>query len=67
MASLGAVAGSWSVGPTGDYDGDGKTDILWIDNTGNVAMWLMNGATIASSAFVGNIGTSWSAQSLNAE
>jgi hypothetical protein len=26
------------------------SDILWIDNTGNVAVWFMNGATISSSA-----------------
>jgi DNA-binding GntR family transcriptional regulator len=26
-------------------DGDGMGDILWKDNSGNVAMWLLNGAT----------------------
>jgi FG-GAP-like repeat len=66
-ASFGAVPSTWTIAQTGDYDGDGKTDILWQDNTGNVAIWFMNGVTIASTAGLGNVGTSWSVQALNAE
>ena len=29
---------------TGDYNGDGKSDILWEDNSSNLAVWYMNGA-----------------------
>jgi HTH-like domain len=29
---------------TGDYDGDGITDLLWRDTSGNTAIWFMNGA-----------------------
>jgi len=61
------VPGTWSIVQTGDYNGDGMSDILWIDNTGNVAVWLMNGTTVASSAGLGNVGTTWSVQSTNAE
>jgi len=43
----------------GDFNGDGKTDILWRDTSGNVALWLMNGATIASNIFVANVPTAW--------
>jgi chitodextrinase len=33
----------------GDFDGDGKSDILWRNaSTGANAMWLMNGAAVAS-------------------
>jgi hypothetical protein len=37
----------WMVGGTGDFDGDGRSDILW-HNTGNgkVSLWLMDGTTI---------------------
>jgi IPT/TIG domain/FG-GAP-like repeat len=66
-ASLGAVPNTWSIAQTGDYNGDGKTDILWIDDTGNVAIWFINGSTVASTAGLGNVGTSWSVQALNAE
>jgi len=43
-----------------DFNGDGKSDVLWRDVTGTVAMWLMNGSTIASNSFVGSVSTAWS-------
>ena len=33
---------------THDFNGNNKSDILWRDTSGNVAIWLMNGGTIAS-------------------
>jgi len=44
---------------THDFNGDGKSDILWHDGSGNVAMWLMNGAQVTSLG-VGNAATAWS-------
>jgi len=66
-ASLGAVSSNWNIVQTGDYNGDGKSDILWKDSSGNVAVWFMNGGAVASTAGLGNVGTSWLVQSLNAE
>ncbi|MCU1227205.1 MAG: Carboxymethylenebutenolidase [Acidobacteria bacterium] len=37
----------WNVIGTGDYDGNGHSDILLYSSTGGVALWQMNGATIA--------------------
>jgi hypothetical protein len=40
---------NWNIAGVGDYDGDGKFDILWRNRvTGQNTIWLMNGATILS-------------------
>jgi subtilisin family serine protease len=33
-----------------DFNGDGKSDIVWRNTSGTIAIWLMNGATLSSSA-----------------
>ena len=42
-----------------DFNGDGQGDLLWRDSSGNIAVWLMNGATVMSSAALGNVPTTW--------
>jgi hypothetical protein len=51
--------------PPGDFNGDGKSDLLWRDNLGHTAIWFMNGVTVASTAGVGNIPTAWTLQTAN--
>ena len=36
----------------GDLDGDGKPDLIFQDNDGFLATWLMNGATLGSAGFL---------------
>jgi hypothetical protein len=55
-----AVPGGGSPTASHDFNGDGKSDILWRDTSGNIAMWLMNGATVASGTGLGQISTTWS-------
>jgi alpha-tubulin suppressor-like RCC1 family protein len=41
---------------TGDYNGDGKSDILWRHLTnGDLWVWLMNGTTVVSSTYVATV------------
>jgi hypothetical protein len=44
---------NWTIRGTGDFGGDGKSDILWQDTSGNVTFWDMNGASISGSGLVG--------------
>ncbi len=43
------VDASWHVVEVGDFDGDGNADVLWRNDNGALAQWLMNGSQVASS------------------
>lgn len=44
----------WSFQRIGDYDGDGKADVLWRNSTsGNMVVWLMNGPNRTGGGSVG--------------
>lgn len=50
----------WAVKGVGDFDGDGKSDILWRhDGVGDVVVWLMNGLSIKGSGVVSLPDLSW--------
>jgi hypothetical protein len=59
-AAIGNISTNWTVVGTGDFNGDGMTDIVWRDNSGNTSIWLMDGASILISAGIGNVPTNWS-------
>ena len=46
---------------TGDFYGDGHSDILWQNDSGEVDIWEMNGTSVIASASLGNPGPSWHA------
>ena len=45
-----------------DYNGDGKSDILWRNDSGLIAIWQMNGSTLVDGAVVSTVPTDWKIQ-----
>jgi len=43
----------------GDFNGDGKSDILWRNNSGEVDIWLLNGTNRIGGGSAGMIGNDW--------
>ena len=53
---------NWKVAGVGDFDGDGKSDILWRNSSnGQNAIWFMNGTTVlpSSTAITPIADTTW--------
>src|SRR5438046_2212226 len=70
-ASQGSVnfvdpASGWQVQGVGDFDGDGKDDLLWRNtSTGENYIYLMNGLTIASQGSINAVGgQAWQVQGI---
>jgi len=45
---------------THDFGNDGRSDIAWRDGSGNVAVWLMSGASVQQSRVLGTVPANWS-------
>jgi len=60
LVAGGAAAVGLSVTHSGDFNGDGKADLLWKRADGSVVMWLMNGAAMSSSANLIGPASGWS-------
>jgi hypothetical protein len=52
---------SWHVKESGDFNGDSKSDILWQNDDGTPAIWLMNGSHVLANSPAGsfNPGPTW--------
>ena len=52
---------SWHVKGAADFNGDGKSDILWQHDSGLPAIWTMDGTNVTQTAVAGsfNPGADW--------
>ena len=66
-ALLPTVSSAWSVKPLGqsnlnlilpDFDGNGKSDLLWRNTDGTTAIWLLDGLALAGTVAI-NLPTTW--------
>jgi len=60
-AAAASVPGDWNVAGTGDFNGDGRDDILWRHDSGQITAWLGT----ATGGFVNNHANSSATNSLN--
>ena len=56
---LGNPGPSWHIVGSEDFNGDGNADILWRNDDGTPAIWLMNGTTLIGGGGLANPGPSW--------
>ena len=59
--SYNAVSTNWQIAGVGDYNGDGRDDVLWRHANGDVTNWLGQ----ANGSFAGNLANSYNAVSNN--
>jgi Glucose / Sorbosone dehydrogenase/FG-GAP-like repeat len=64
---LGLVPTSWGVAVTGDFNGDGMSDILWRNTNGDASIWFMNGTVVSSVSDLGVVPPSWVVQGTGAD
>ena len=51
-----SVPTDWKIADgSSDYNGDGKSDVLWRNDNGTVLTWTMDGASISSAAPVASV------------
>ena len=50
---------SWRIQGVRDFDADGRADILWRHDTGQLAIWLMSGAQFVGDVYPRAVDTAW--------
>ena len=54
------VGQGWTIAGTGDFNGDGFSDILWYNtSSGQVVVWLLNGANVIGGGSPGSVTSPW--------
>lgn len=55
---------AWQVQGVGDFNADGRADIVWRHTSGQVALWFLDGGTFVGEAYPGAMASSWSLNGL---
>lgn len=64
---IGQAPTNWLTQGTGDYNNDGKSDILWRGPNGEVAVWHLDGGALLSGPQLGVLPTNWAIQEAKAD
>jgi len=64
-ADLPARRPKWKIAQTGDFRGIGRSDILWVNEVGDLEIAFMKGSTVQSTTRLGNIGTNAAVETRN--
>ena len=59
VAGIGTLVSN-KLAQTHDFNGDGKSDVLWRDTIGDVGIWLMNGSQILVGGSFNTVPLNWS-------
>ena len=59
LGALQTLGPAWTVVGSGDFNGDGKSDILWEHAGGEHIVWLMNGTSVAQKVNLPFVATNW--------
>ena len=62
--SVATIGNDWHNQGAADFGGDGRSDVLWRNDSGQVALWTMDGAQITNNELVATVGDSWHVQGL---
>ena len=60
--SPGSPGTDWSIAGLGDFNGDGKADIVWRHTSGQVYIWYMSGTAIGGGGSPGTATSDWQIQ-----
>ncbi len=58
-SNIGQASNDWHIAGTGDFNGDGKSDILWRNDNGTVGIWDLNDQQIVHAFNLGEVTNDW--------